>query len=60
MGLKKTARGWQVTNESGKPQSKDDLSRLEAEERQKELDRERRLSDEQKKTSKWLAAQKKK
>lgn len=37
--LVKTAKGWQVQSEKGKPLSKDDLTRVEAEERLKEVER---------------------
>lgn len=58
--LKKTAKGWQVVSESGKPLSKDDLSKVEAEERLKEVEKFKKMDAEQKKTSKWIEAHSKK
>lgn len=60
MALKKTAKGWQVLTLEGKPASQDDLTRVEAEEREKEIKRMKDLTEEQKKTSKWVEAHRKK
>jgi hypothetical protein len=43
----KTAKGWQVRSEKGRPLSKDDLSREEAKERLREV-------EEQKSMKKWI------
>ncbi len=49
-----------VTSEDGKPLSKPDLTRVEAEERLKEVERFKKMDEEQKKTSKWIEANRKK
>ena len=49
----KTSKGWQVRDAMNRPQSKDDLTKIEADEREKEL-------REQKKIAKWMNEQKRK
>lgn len=53
--LKKTASGWQVVSEQGKPLSKDDLTRVEAEERLKEVEKFKEMNKSVEDLKKWAA-----
>ncbi len=54
----KTAKGWKVVSEKGKPLSRDDLSRVEAEERLKEVERFKKQEKDVKGLKQWASTQK--